>query len=173
VVDLVEHLGHKYDQESLLSIFLHHLPMQGWYCTIFGRYTGNTDWRLFKRKKTHILHVHYWGHYDISWYRKVFNVAEKWDGILIENINTPVEPYIVDRVDHYAYVSEYAKNYATCVEAKSSVIYPGATWLFLTGSKLPSGWCNCMVYRLDHDKLKEMPSGYLFRSSSKDHKPGY
>jgi len=157
VVDLVEHLGHKYDQEIITFYIPSPLAYAGVVLHDFSGDIPETRIEDFlKEKKTHILHVHYWGHYDISWYRKVFNVAEKWDGILIENINTPVEPYIVDRVDHYAYVSEYAKNYATCVEAKSSVIYPGSNLALFDRKQAPiPDDVIGMVYRLDHDKLKE------------------
>lgn len=157
VVDLVEHLGHKYDQE-IISFFI---PTPLAYAGLdLHDFSGNvTEKRIeafLKEKKAQFLHVHYWGEGDAPWYRKVFHAAENWSGILIENVNTPVVPYISHRIDHYVYVSEYAKNFATCQEEKSSVIYPGSNLdLFdRKEAQIPDNVIG-MVYRLDPDKLKE------------------
>jgi len=111
---------------------------------------------FLKEKNAQILHVHYWGEGDAAWYHKVFHAAEKWRGILIENVNTPVVPYVSDRVNHYVYVSDYAKNFATCEAEKSSVIYPGSNLTLFDRNEAPiPDNVIGMVYRLDPDKLRE------------------
>ncbi len=157
VVDLVEHLGDRYDQEvvsfliptplAYAGVPIHQFPME---------MTVDAVTTFLKKKKADLLHVHYWGEGDAAWYLKVFQAAENWNGILIENVNTPVVPYVHDRIDHYVYVSEYAKNFAACVAEKSSVIYPGSDLrLFDRGdAPIPDNVIG-MVYRLDPDKLKE------------------
>ena len=157
VVDLVEHLGHKYDQEVVSFFIPTPLAYAG---VVLHDFSGDvTEERIetfLKKKNAQILHVHYWGEGDAQWYRKVFHAAENWPGILIENVNTPVVPYVSDRVNHYVYVSEYAKNFATCEAEKSSVIYPGSNLTLFDRNEAPiPDNVIGMVYRLDSDKLKE------------------
>jgi glycosyltransferase involved in cell wall biosynthesis len=157
VVDLVEHLGDRYDQEVMSFLIPSPLAYAGVVQNDFsGHITPERVTAFLKEKKADLLHVHYWGEGDAAWYRAVFEGARQWNGILIENVNTPVVPYVSDRIDHYVYVSEYAKNFAACVEEKSSVIYPGSDLkLFDRGdAPIPDDVIG-MVYRLDPDKLKE------------------
>jgi glycosyltransferase involved in cell wall biosynthesis len=157
VVDLSEHLGHKYDQEVISFCIPTPLAYAGVVLHDFSGDVAEERIEAFlKKKNPQILHVHYWGEGDARWYRKVFNAAEKWSGILIENVNTPVVPYISDRIDHYVYVSEYARDFAKCEEEKSSVIYPGSnlTLFDRKEAQIPDNVIG-MVYRLDSDKLKE------------------
>lgn len=157
VVDLVEHLGHKYDQEVISSFIPTPLAYAGVPLHNFsGEEAKDRIETFLKKKNAQILHVHYWGGGDAVWYRKVFHAAENWPGILIENVNTPVVPYVSDRVNHFVYVSQYAKNFATCEEEKSSVIYPGSNLsLFDRNEALIPDNVIGMVYRLDPDKLRE------------------
>jgi glycosyltransferase involved in cell wall biosynthesis len=156
VMDLIEHLGHKYDQEIISSFIPTPLAYAG---VSMHDFSGDvTDDRIevfLKENKAQILHVHYWGEGDAPWYHRVFRAAENWPGILIENINTPVVPFVSDRVNHYVYVSEYAKNFAACEENKSTVIYPGSNLtLFDRGAvPIPDNVIG-MVYRLASDKLR-------------------
>jgi len=157
VVDLVEHLGHQYDQEVISFCIPTPLAYSG---VVLHDFSGNVTEKqieiFLKEKNARILHVHYWGEGDAPWYRKVFRAAENWQGILIENVNTPVVPYISDRVDHYVYVSDYARNFAACEETKSSVIYPGSNLTLFDRKEAPiPDDVIGMVYRLDSDKLKE------------------
>ncbi len=156
VVDLVEHLGHKYDQEVISFCIPTPLAYAG---VVLHDFSGNVAKEqiesFIRQKNAQILHVHYWGEGDAPWYRKVFDAAENWQGVLIENINTPVVPYVCDRVDHFVYVSEYAKNFAACREEKSSVIYPGSNFALFDRKEAPvPDNVIGMVYRLDPDKLK-------------------
>ena len=157
VVDLVEHLGHQYDQEVISFCIPTPLAYSG---VVLHDFSGNVTEKqidtFLKEKNVRILHVHYWGEGDAPWYRKVFRATENWQGILIENVNTPVVPYISDRVDHYVYVSDYARNFAACEETKSSVIYPGSNLTLFDRKEAPiPDDVIGMVYRLDSDKLKE------------------
>ncbi|MGD9975863.1 MAG: glycosyltransferase family 4 protein, partial [Desulfatirhabdiaceae bacterium] len=157
VADLVEHLGHKYDQEVISFFIPNPLAYSGITLHDFsGDIPADRISDFINEKGAQILHVHYWGEGDALWYQKIFRAAEKWPGILIENINTPVVPHISDRVDHYVYVSEYAKNFAACVPEKSSVIYPGSNLALFDrkDAPMPDDVIG-MVYRLDPDKLKE------------------
>ena len=157
VVDLIEHLGHKYDQEVISFFIPSPLAYAGVVLHDFSGDVAEDRIETFlKEKNAQILHVHYWGEGDAAWYHKVFRAAEKWRGILIENVNTPVVPYVSDCVNHYVYVSAYAKNFATCEAEKSSVIYPGSnlTLFDRNESPIPDNVIG-MVYRLDPDKLRE------------------
>jgi glycosyltransferase involved in cell wall biosynthesis len=157
VVDLVEHLGHKYDQEVMSFCIPSPLAYAGVTLHDFSGNVAIEQIETFIREMNpHILHVHYWGEGDAPWYRKVFTAAESWPGILIENVNTPVVPYVCDRVNHYVYVSEYAKNFAVCEADKSTVIYPGSNLALFDrkDAPIPDNVIG-MVYRLDSDKLRE------------------
>jgi len=157
VVDLIEHLGHKYDHEVISFLIPKPLAYAGVKMHDFSKdVTEDRIVSFLKEKNAQILHVHYWGEGDAAWYHKVFHAAEKWQGILIENVNTPVVPFISDRVNHYVYVSAYAKDFATCEAGKSSVIYPGSNLTLFDrhNAPIPDNVIG-MVYRLDSDKLKE------------------
>jgi glycosyltransferase involved in cell wall biosynthesis len=157
VVDLVEHLGHKFDQEVISFCIPSPLAYSGVQLHDFSGDVAIERIETFIREKNpQILHVHYWGEGDAPWYRKVFTAAEIWPGILIENVNTPVVPFVSDRIDHYVYVSEYAKNFAACEADKSTVIYPGSNLAMFDRNEAPiPDNVIGMVYRLDSDKLRE------------------
>ena len=157
VVDLVEHLGHKFDQEVISFCIPSPLAYAGVPLHDFSGDVAIERIEAFLQEKNpQILHVHYWGEGDAPWYLKVFTAAESWSGILIENVNTPVVPFVSDRIDHYVYVSEYAKNFAACEADKSTVIYPGSNLGLFDRNEAPiPDNVIGMVYRLDSDKLRE------------------
>ena len=103
-----------------------------------------------------MLHVHYWGECDAPWYRKAFEAARRKGCLVLENINTPVEAYMDEVVDHYVYVSEYARNFGLQAPEASSVIYPGSDLAMFqrNGTPVPDDVIG-MVYRLENDKLSE------------------
>jgi glycosyltransferase involved in cell wall biosynthesis len=107
-----------------------------------------------KKKKTALLHIHYWGDCDESWYRFFFDAADKLDCRLIENINTPVAAFCHNRVNHYVFVSGFASRLTTPPPPNSSVIYPGSDFSLFSrnGSPIPDNAIG-MVYRLEPDKL--------------------
>jgi hypothetical protein len=109
-----------------------------------------------RNKEAKIVHVHYWGDCDEPWYRRIFEAAEGLPCAVLENINTPVAPLVSERINRYVYVSEYARNFSSCVEGKSMVIFPGSDLsLFQRGdAPIPDDVIG-MVYRLETDKLHE------------------
>jgi glycosyltransferase involved in cell wall biosynthesis len=157
VVDLIEHLGHKYDQEVIAYFIPSRAAYAGFPVHDFSGSVTSEEIALFLRKrKAEILHIHYWGEGDIYWYKKIFNAAEKYSCAVIENVNTPVAPFISDSVDQYIYVSEYAMNYTTPVAGKACFIHPGSNLSMFSrnGAPIPDDAIG-MVYRLELDKLKE------------------
>ncbi len=157
VVDLIEHLGHKYDQEVIAYFIPSRAAYSGFPVHDFSGGVTPEEIALFlRKKKADILHIHYWGEGDIYWYKKIFEAAEKYSCTVIENVNTPVTPFISDSVDQYIYVSEYAMNYTTPVAGKASFIHPGSNLSMFSrnGVPIPDDAIG-MVYRLELDKLKE------------------
>jgi glycosyltransferase involved in cell wall biosynthesis len=157
VVDLIEHLGHRYDQE-VMTLFLPRPPQYtGFPCHDFSEPLDIDRVTTFLRdKETRLLHIHYWGDCDDPWYRKVFQAVERVPCSVIENINTPVAPLIHSRVDRYVYVSQYAQNFSPAVKEKAEVIYPGSNLtLFQREGPDISDDTIGMVYRLEGDKLRE------------------
>ena len=97
------------------------------------------------------------GSSDETWYAKAILAAEHLGLPMIENVNTPVAPYLSEAVARYVYVSDYARRvFGQCVP-RHITIYPGSNFsLFDRGSDeaLPEN-CVGMVYRLERDKLNE------------------
>ena len=159
VVDLIEHLGHKYDQRVITG-----------YCTDPPAYSGAITQvirhsarvaaivALLRDVRPDIVHVHYWGKIDKSWYNKIFEAADQAGCRIIENINTPVKPYISSSISHFIYVSNYVQERfgaGTC--GKERVIYPGSDFSLFSGSPDNNSSQDCigMVYRLEIDKLNK------------------
>ena len=162
VVDLIENLGHLYDQEVITS----HVPDPPAYVGVnvveFPGSTTTTEDILghLHRSAPRLLHVHYWGDVDRPWYAKVIGAAERSGCAVIENVNTPVEPYYSDAVRRYVYVSEYVQRTfsgSSRTKALGVVVHPGCDFrLFDRGEDRPLPTdCIGMVYRLESDKLNE------------------
>jgi glycosyltransferase involved in cell wall biosynthesis len=157
IVDLIEHLGHKYHQEVM-----------AFFCPSPPAYTGvklhdfsgpvkaEAVSSFLKQKEIEILHVHYWGECDEKWYRTVFEAGEQSDCMVIENVNTPVATLVHDGIDQYVYVSEYAMGYSQPIPENAVVIYPGSNLSLFErqGSPVPDDAIG-MVYRLEGDKLRK------------------
>ena len=157
VVDLIEHLGHKYDQEVVTYGIPDPLAYDGFPCHDFSHLSSSDDLAAFLREKdAKILHVHYWGEDNKPWYATVFGAADLYPCTVIENINTPVEPYFHDKIKQYVYVSEYARDLFKPVPTNSRVIFPGSNLdLFeRLDQDFPDDTIG-MVYRLERDKLNE------------------
>jgi glycosyltransferase involved in cell wall biosynthesis len=103
-----------------------------------------------------MLHVHYWGECDDPWYAEVFEAARKHRCMVVENVNTPVETYVDETIDHYVYVSNYAMNFSPVIPDPATVIYPGSNLDMFNrgGVPIPDDVIG-MVYRLEKDKLRE------------------
>jgi glycosyltransferase involved in cell wall biosynthesis len=157
LVDLVEHLGHKYDQEVVTYGIPDPLAYDGFTCHDFSQLSFPDAMAAFLREKgAKILHVHYWGEDNKPWYANVFGAADLYPCPVIENINTPVETYFHDKIKQYVYVSEYARNLFKPVPENSRVIFPGSNLALFQrlDHDLPDDAIG-MVYRLERDKLNE------------------
>lgn len=167
VVDIIEHLGHRFEQR----IITNELPSPPSYIGVpISAYPYFvTVERLFsymQKFKPDIVHVHYWGWGNQSWdwgwrsllwYHRVFEAANKYGCPIIENVNIPCEPYISDAVKNYVYVSNYLKNKFGLFDNKETIIYPGSNFTHFcrrSDIDIPDD-CIGMVYRLDKDKLNE------------------
>ncbi|MBE0555836.1 MAG: glycosyltransferase family 4 protein [Proteobacteria bacterium] len=157
VVDLIEYLGHKYDQEVVTYGIPTSLAYDGFPCHDFSHLSSPDALATFLREKeAKILHVHYWGEDNKPWYASVFGAADLYSCPVIENINTPVETYFHDRIRQYVYVSEYARNLFNPVPDNSRVIFPGSNLELFErlDHDFPDDAIG-MVYRLERDKLNE------------------
>lgn len=159
VVDLIEHLGHLYEQEIITC----NKPEPPHYTgVVVHEFNYPEDlfdkiMLYFKQINPDIVHVHYWGESDDEWYKQVFAAAQKSGCKIIENINTPVRPYYSGSINKYVYVSEYLQNRFGQQNEKSLTIYPGSNYdLFTRPDNYDiSDDCIGMVYRLESDKLNE------------------
>ena len=103
------------------------------------------------------MHVHYWGDCDESWYAKTIEAANSLGLPVIENINTPIEPYRSEAVMKYVYVSDYVRTVFGDADSRHVTIYPGSDFNLFRRGKNDHAPDNCvgMVYRLECDKLNE------------------
>lgn len=158
VVDLIEHLGHLYEQEVITS-FVPNPPAYEGLAIREYRHLQSPEELLpyLDSFRPDIIHVHYWGDCDAPWYDKVFLAAAKSGARIAENINTPVHPYESEAVDSYVYVSDYVRQAFGRTGAKNVTIYPGSNFGLFVRDNLDSVPDNCvgMVYRLESDKLNE------------------
>ena len=156
VVDLFEHLGHRYEQEVVTQ-----------YNPYPPNYTG-IPIHEFKTRQMHefivylsrfqpeLVHIHYWG--DKPWYAAMINACSEFGCKVIENINTPVAPYIDVCVSRYVYVSNYVKyTFGKKMVGKNLTIYPGSNFQMFVRDASQSTPDDCigMVYRLEADKLNK------------------
>lgn len=157
IIDLIEHIGHKYDMEVVTLA----LPRDGTHKGIvihdFSHLNTSEEMAGFFRKAgADLLHIHYWGEKDTVWYEKVIKSLEYYQCIAIENVNTPVAAYEHRQVNHYVYVSEYARRLFGRWPENSSVIHPGINLdHFRPAEKNTFTNTIGMVYRLEPDKLRE------------------
>lgn len=153
VVDLVEALGHIYQQKVLTAFIPSPAAYEG---IAVYECCSEYEMRPFLAKfQPDLIHVHYWGDSDWAWYDKVFRLIEEFDCEVVENVNTPVVPYRTPVVRRYVYVSDYVmQNFGHLGEA-SEVIYPGSDVELYSREDLDTVPNNCigMVYRLEADKL--------------------
>jgi len=157
VVDLYEHLGHKYEQ-VVATMFMPEKPAYyGLPVFDFSRLDNASEFAGFlEEQQADLLHVHYWGECDEGWYRKIFAAAELYSCPVIENINIPVSACLHPSVSRYVFVSNYAATYTESLPEPSQVIYPGSHLSDFTrqGVEVPDDVIG-MVYRLEADKLNE------------------
>jgi glycosyltransferase involved in cell wall biosynthesis len=158
VLDLFEHLGHLYEQEVVTQ-----------YNPVPPNYTG-IPIHEFKRRHSkknliaylnrfqpELVHIHYWGSVDRRWYASIFNACSELGCKVVENINTPVAPYVDPCVNRYVYVSNYVKDTFGKLVGSNLTIYPGSNFKMFVreaSQSIPDD-CIGMVYRLEIDKLNE------------------
>ncbi|MBD2177249.1 glycosyltransferase [Pseudanabaena sp. FACHB-1998] len=158
VVDLIEHLGHLYEQEIITS----YIPCPPSYIGVNiyeydNSASSNDIFNRLQKFRPQIVHIHYWGDCDTPWYHKVLSCVEKYGCIVVENINTPVKPYLREYIDRYVYVSNYVKKEFGYEKANHLTIYPGSNLEKFSRDDKDDIPDNCigMVYRLEKDKLNE------------------
>jgi glycosyltransferase involved in cell wall biosynthesis/2-polyprenyl-3-methyl-5-hydroxy-6-metoxy-1,4-benzoquinol methylase len=158
VVDLVEHLSRSYEQEVVTSynpeppayvgLPVHQLRPEAGRGVVLA---------YLRRFSPDLVHVHYWGDADRSWYAWAIAAAEHYGCAIVENINTPVEPYLSPAVRRYVYVSDYVWKTFGHGDRDATVVYPGSDNPIFAPSGSSTGPASCigMVYRLEPDKLNE------------------
>lgn len=158
VIDLIEHLGHRYEQEvvvrqnpippSFVGQKIHDYKTLGHYRELLP---------YLQRYSPDLIHVHYWNWGDKIWYRHVFEAAQKYGCKIVENINVPVEPYVNPLIDRYVYVSDYVREQFGTPADTNLTIYPGSNLSYFRRNDQTPIPDNCigMVYRLDHHKVNE------------------
>jgi glycosyltransferase involved in cell wall biosynthesis len=164
VIDLIEGLGHAYDQR-VVSCDLPPAPAYtGFALTHHTAFTLDAALAVLQRERPDLLHVHYLGHHgdkygvrDWEWYRHWFAAAERLGIRAIENINIPTEPFVSDAVACYAHVSDYVREVYGRRDGRHVTIYPGsdlAMFAPAAGAE-PADDVLGMVYRLARDKLND------------------
>jgi len=159
VVDLVERLGSQYEQHVLTS----YIPTPESYVNIpiteIRQGTSAQELAVFMRSMSpDLLHVHYWGEFDEPWYESVFRAAASAGIRLIENVNTPVAPFLSTQVQRYVFVSDYVQStFGSGLEDRSLRVYPGSDFAKFRreGQQPVPDDCVGMVYRLETDKLNK------------------
>ena len=158
VVDLIENLERDYEQ-SVITSFVPDPPAYIGLEISEYRYPGDKESFIshLARVKPIFIHVHYWGDCDEPWYATAISAAEELKIPVIENINTPVAPYISPVISRYIYVSNYVKTAFGACAVNQLTVYPGSDFShFEPGiEENMSPDCIGMVYRLERDKLNE------------------
>ena len=164
VVDLIEGLGHAYEQ----SVASDDLPASPAYEGVSLRHhparTVDAARERLRALRPDLIHVHYLAHHrdkygvhSWEWYRPWFEAAEQLGVRVIENVNIPTEPYVSDSVACYVHVSDWVRQRFGRQDGRHVTIYPGSDLdLFAPppGAE-PADDCLGMVYRLARDKLDE------------------
>ncbi|QLO06797.1 methyltransferase domain-containing protein (plasmid) [Citrobacter freundii] len=158
VADIAEHLGHDYEHFVLTS----YAPNPPAYVGLsIDELRVRNDVRpfikYFKRMKPEFIHVHYWGDVDEPWYAQAIEAAKVLDIPVIENVNTPIAPYISPAIKRYIYVSDYVRHAFGKPENSHVTVYPGSDFSLFTRKEGDDVAKDCvgMVYRLENDKLNE------------------
>lgn len=161
IIDIMQHLSRQYQQEVLTSALWpggDHLGMTA-HCVV--QPNSDSIRAMYRRYSPDLVHIHYWGLTDDPWYKAAFDALDVIPGAqVVENVNTPVAPMVVPRVNHYVFVSEYVRaqfGSAVADPEASSVIYPGIDLSRFSKQYDGEDAKNAigMVYRLERDKLRE------------------
>lgn len=156
VVDLLEHLGDRYEQRIVTSYVPDPPAYVGAQVEVLQVSAGEKGFaRPFA--DADLIHVHYWGEGDEPWYRNAFAGAATYACPVVENVNTPVVPFRSPLVSRYVFVSDWVHQKFGEGNAYEEVIYPGSDLgLFQHDNRdADDGNTIGMVYRLERDKLDE------------------
>jgi glycosyltransferase involved in cell wall biosynthesis len=156
IVDLHNHLGHRFEMNVVTSALPAHGSHGGMAIDVVPKHDSRHLVRnIFSRFRPHIVHVHYWGDVDESWYKTIFEIAAEFGCPILQNINTPVAPFAGVRVDHNVFVSHSVLDqFGSSVPA--SVIRPGIDLdRFAPPAVIDPHAIDGigMIYRLESDKL--------------------
>ena len=157
VLDLFEHLGHLYEQEVVTQYNPDPPNYTGIPIHEFTRRNTKKFIAYLRQFQPDLVHIHYWGSVDRRWYASIITACSELGCKVIENINTPVAPYVDACVSRYVYVSNYVKDTFGKLAGSNLTIYPGSNFqMFIreTSQSIPDD-CVGMVYRLEIDKLNE------------------
>ncbi len=157
VIDLHEHLGHRYEMQILTAalppsgrhqgLVIHHLPLES---------QAGDFAQVIAAVKPDLVHIHYWGETDRPWYEKALDAVAATKAAIVENVNTPVAPLRHPRIGRYVFVSETIRRIYGADLENAEHVHPG---IDLTRFKPPAAWdadandSIGMVYRLEPDKL--------------------
>ncbi|MGI8570949.1 MAG: glycosyltransferase family 4 protein [Methylocella sp.] len=158
VVDLHNHLGHRFEMKVVTSALPAHGSHKGMSIDVVPKPNSNHLVRaIFSRFQPHILHVHYWGDVDEPWYKTIFEIADEYGCPMVQNVNTPVAPFAGVRVDRNVFVSHSVHDqFGSAVPA--SVIHPGIEldrFAPLAAIDPHAFDAIGMIYRLENDKLNK------------------
>jgi glycosyltransferase involved in cell wall biosynthesis len=155
IVDLHNHLGHRFEMKVVTSSLPAHGSHKGMSIDVVPTNSRHHVRCIFSRFRPHIVHVHYWGDVDESWYRMIFEIASEFGFPILQNINTPVAPFAGVRVDRNVFVSHSVlDHFGSTVPA--NVIRPGIDLdRFAPPAVIdPHAFDGIgMIYRLEIDKL--------------------
>jgi glycosyltransferase involved in cell wall biosynthesis len=156
IVDLHNHLGHRFEMKVVTSALPAHGSHKGMAIDVVPKPNSRHSVRcIFSRFRPHIVHVHYWGDVDESWYRTIFEISAEFGCPILQNINTPVAPFAGVPVDRNVFVSHSVLDqFGSTVPA--SVIRPGIDLDRFAPPAVtdPHAFDAIgMIYRLENDKL--------------------
>jgi glycosyltransferase involved in cell wall biosynthesis len=165
IVDLVEQLGHRFEQSVVVRSLPPRLAYTGIDLVHRERFGGARPvLSLLERLRPDLVHVHLLGHHqdaygqqDWRWYHRVFEALEAYGRPVVENLNIPVEPYVSDAVRCYVHVSDHVRERFGRLDARNETIHPGSDLSFFSrrdDEPIPDDVIG-MVYRLQPDKLDE------------------
>lgn len=156
VVDIYEHMGESFEQ----SIITSYAPNPPAYIgidvdEIRSPQSEQPFVARLKLIKPDLIHLHYWGDCDEPWYAKAVCAAELLNIPVVQNINTPISPYVSGSIKRYVYVSDYVRHVFGADESSHITVYPGSDFTLFesqAASVSTEDWIG-MVYRLETDKL--------------------
>jgi len=165
VVDLIEHLGHRFEQEVITKELPDIAGYAGINIPLFEQFKSFREpLQILQRFQPDIVHIHYLGGHENDWveqawkwYDKIFQAIQVNNYSVIENINIPTDPYVSDKVKYYVYVSEYIAREHGHLNSRNVTVYPGSDVSFFSRKNTADFPDDCigMVYRLDGDKINE------------------